>query len=345
MKSTFRIRRCISSSRLAGLAFALLFGGLAVWSGCLGTTGTATVKIGLAAPFEGSQRALGYDALAAVKIAIREQNAAGGVAGRPVELVALNDDGEPQAAATQARKLAVDPSVIGAIGHWTRETTDAALSVYAEAGLPVVIPVSGAFERQEAGMIQLAPTDAELAGEVADYLSTRAPGVRVRLQVMPPSAADALRAALTARGIEILEGEGSVASGGAQHVRLLSLGYDETAQALREVYPSETLVLNDLFFPLLDGLIGGAPVGTVSGWILRADAQTAPFRAAFTTETGRVPSRQAVMAYRATRCLLRAADAAASLDRPGVAAALAETNRCGLDAAYAGGDAVEFAIP
>ena len=38
-----------------------------------------TVKIGLSAPFEGLYRDLGYEVLPAVRLAVRERNAAGGV--------------------------------------------------------------------------------------------------------------------------------------------------------------------------------------------------------------------------------------------------------------------------
>jgi len=65
------------------------------------------LKVGLVAPFEGLYRPLGYKVLYAVKLAIRERNASGGVAGYMVELVALNDDSEPTIAAQRAREMAV----------------------------------------------------------------------------------------------------------------------------------------------------------------------------------------------------------------------------------------------
>ncbi|MBU0702908.1 MAG: branched-chain amino acid ABC transporter substrate-binding protein [Chloroflexi bacterium] len=99
-----------------------------------------TVKIGLVAPFEGRYRYVGYDVIYAVRLALREANAAGGVAGYYVELVAYDDGADPAQAAEQARKLAVDPSAVAAIGHFREETTEAAISVYAEAGIPLVAP-------------------------------------------------------------------------------------------------------------------------------------------------------------------------------------------------------------
>ena len=40
-----------------------------------------TVKIGLSAPFEGLHRDLGYEALHAVRLAVRQRNEAGGIGG------------------------------------------------------------------------------------------------------------------------------------------------------------------------------------------------------------------------------------------------------------------------
>jgi len=101
-----------------------------------------TVKIGLVAPFEGRYRYVGYDVVYAVRLAVREANAAGGVGGYSVELVAYDDGADPAAAVEQARKLAVDSAVVAALGHFREETTAAALDIYAQAGLPLIAPAS-----------------------------------------------------------------------------------------------------------------------------------------------------------------------------------------------------------
>lgn len=102
------------------------------------------VKIGLVAPFEGRYREVGYDAIYAVRLAVRERNAAGGLNGYRVEVVSLDDSSDPAAAADQARKLALDPAVLGVIGHWRDATTLAAAPVYAQAGLPLIAAGVGA---------------------------------------------------------------------------------------------------------------------------------------------------------------------------------------------------------
>jgi len=106
-------------------------------AGCL-PVARPTVTIGLVAPFEGRYRDVGYEVIYAVRLAVREANAAGGVAGYNVALMALDDAGDATQAAVQARKLSAAPEVVGAIGHWLEATTLAAAPVYVESGLPML---------------------------------------------------------------------------------------------------------------------------------------------------------------------------------------------------------------
>ena len=105
-------------------------------SACASTA--PVIKIGLVAPFEGQYRAIGYEAIYAARLAIREINARGGVRGYRIELVALDDRGEPDRAITAAQQLIIDPQVMAVIGHYRPATTAAALSEYCCDGLPLV---------------------------------------------------------------------------------------------------------------------------------------------------------------------------------------------------------------
>ncbi|HIC94258.1 MAG TPA: branched-chain amino acid ABC transporter substrate-binding protein [Anaerolineae bacterium] len=141
-------------------------------AGCTfpGSTGPM-VKIGLVAPFEGLYRPLGYEALYAMKLAVRERNAAGGVGGYMVELVALDDSGDPAQAALSARKMAVDPDVMGVIGHFLDETTVAALDEYHRAGLALIAPAAAneVTERGYPEVFRLFATNERLGAEAARY--------------------------------------------------------------------------------------------------------------------------------------------------------------------------------
>lgn len=93
------------------------------------------VKVGLVAPFEGRDRAVGYDAIYAARLAVRELNEAGGVGGYRVALVALDDGGQMDLAQQTAASLAIDPGVVAVVGHFLPETTGTSQSIYMEGGL------------------------------------------------------------------------------------------------------------------------------------------------------------------------------------------------------------------
>lgn len=95
------------------------------------------VKIGLVGPFEGQNRAIGYDAIYSARLAVREINEMGGIGpeGIRLALVALDDGGSPELAAEVAASLVLDPDVIAVVGHWLPDTTAAAAPIYQEAGL------------------------------------------------------------------------------------------------------------------------------------------------------------------------------------------------------------------
>jgi ABC-type branched-subunit amino acid transport system substrate-binding protein len=105
-------------------------------SACVATQ--PVIKIGLVAPFEGRFRAIGYEAVYAARLAIREINARGGVRGYRIELVALDDRGEAGRASEAAQQLIIDPQVVAVIGHYRPATSAAALTVYCASRVPVV---------------------------------------------------------------------------------------------------------------------------------------------------------------------------------------------------------------
>lgn len=163
-------RRVCPDTRHAVCAISLLF----LLTGCTfpGTV-RPTVKIGLVAPFEGRYRYVGYDVIYAVELALQEANQQDGVAGYGVELVAYDDLADPIVAVEQARKLDVDPDVVGAIGHFREETTIAAAAAYAEAGIPLIAPAVLNVELTEGGegIYRLGPTAEPLAEALLERAS------------------------------------------------------------------------------------------------------------------------------------------------------------------------------
>ncbi|MEZ4539748.1 MAG: ABC transporter substrate-binding protein [Chloroflexota bacterium] len=96
------------------------------------------VKIGLVAPFEGRHRAIGYDAIYSARLAVREINAAGGIGGYRVALVALDDRADAELAPQAAAALVIDPGVVAVVGHYVTGVTEIAAPIYAEGGLTLL---------------------------------------------------------------------------------------------------------------------------------------------------------------------------------------------------------------
>jgi len=157
--SVSNLRSAISSVLLCALLV----------SGCAWPRSTQpVVKIGLIASFEGLGRPLGYEVLHGVKLAVRERNAAGGLAGYRLALVALDDNDDAAHAARQARKMDVDGDVLGVVGPFGRATVRAVAEPLAEAGLAWLIPASAPDEviAAHSNAFRLFASDADLA-EVA----------------------------------------------------------------------------------------------------------------------------------------------------------------------------------
>lgn len=108
------------------------------------------VKIGLVAPFEGRYREVGYDAIYAARLAVRELNAGAGARGVRVELVALDDSSDIELARQAAASLVVDADVVAVVGHWREATTTAALPIYLENELPFIAAGQAPFENVNA---------------------------------------------------------------------------------------------------------------------------------------------------------------------------------------------------
>jgi ABC-type branched-subunit amino acid transport system substrate-binding protein len=134
-------------------------------AGCVGST-PPVVKLGLIAPFEELHRDDGYAVLHAVRLAVRERNAAGGVAGRQVALAALNDNARPEDARQQAANLGVDRDVLAVIGPLHGDTVAAAGPALAAQGLPWITLASLAPGQQPGGFaVEAALSDLAMEAE------------------------------------------------------------------------------------------------------------------------------------------------------------------------------------
>jgi branched-chain amino acid transport system substrate-binding protein len=107
------------------------------------------IVIGMTVPLTGPNSAYGAGLRDGAALAVERANAAGGVAGRRLQLVALDDAGDPQRAASNARDL-VQRGVIALTGVHGARATAAVASVLSQGGAPPLVgPAAGADSLRE----------------------------------------------------------------------------------------------------------------------------------------------------------------------------------------------------
>ena len=102
------------------------------------------ILFGQSAAFSGPAAELGNDFSVGVRAAFKEANRRGGVHGRRLELLSLDDAYEPEAAIANTRILIEEKHVFSLIGAIGTPTSRSAAPITAEAGVPYVAPFTGA---------------------------------------------------------------------------------------------------------------------------------------------------------------------------------------------------------
>ena len=313
----------------------------------LGTCGCGTgssvkpqVKVGLVAPFEGLHRDSGYEALCGAKLALRERNQAGGVGGYLVELVALNDDQDPYWARQRAREMGIDPDVMGVIGHLGEQTTLAALPVYQQLGLALVVPLSsaGAATPEAHSLVFRLVADKQTVGAVAArYAVLDRAAQRLAVVGEDEELAEAFAATSRSLGAEVFVHEDPFAE---DLVSELSREAPELVFLVEQGLEAAELVVelreSGLKVPILGGpgldtpqfvqVAGGAAVGTV--YLSHAPPSSeGPFYEAYEELWASRPGTRAALAYDACGLLLEALERSIELygkpSRAGLAECLA----------------------
>jgi branched-chain amino acid transport system substrate-binding protein len=110
----------------------------------------------------------------AAELAVQELNASGGIGGRPVELLARDDFGEPDSAVGIAADL-VEAGVVAVIGHVFSGTTLATAPVYNQAGVTQISPSSTSPRVSEAGSytFRVCPSDLQQGAALARFAAER----------------------------------------------------------------------------------------------------------------------------------------------------------------------------
>lgn len=96
------------------------------------------IKVGALLTLNGPLAAIGTSQKANDEVLVKVLNDHGGIAGHPVELIALNDQGDPATAVAQAEKL-VSEHVAGVIYAGTSATVTQTVPVFMKGKIPVVM--------------------------------------------------------------------------------------------------------------------------------------------------------------------------------------------------------------
>ncbi len=108
------------------------------------------ILFGQSAAFSGPVRELGKNMRIGIEAAFQEANVRGGIHGRQLTLLSLDDAYEPEAAIANTRRLIEQEEVFALIGAVGTPTSLSATPVAAAAGVPYIAPFTGAaFLRED----------------------------------------------------------------------------------------------------------------------------------------------------------------------------------------------------
>lgn len=131
-------------SRLAalGAGLALAASGLAL-AADPGISDT-TITLGMSAPFSSPNEAYGKEMKEGALAYFAQLNAAGGINGRKVELIAIDDGYETERTVANTRKLINEHKVFALMAFYGSSPTTEAMKAFAEAKVPLIGTISGA---------------------------------------------------------------------------------------------------------------------------------------------------------------------------------------------------------
>lgn len=165
-----------------GVTFLLTL--LFLLTACAPTPAAPPVKrVALLAPFEGRYREIGYDAIYPVRLALKD-------AASDIVLVTADDGGTPQAATTQARRLAADSTLLAALVIGPIATQPDVLEAFGD--VPVIVigqwnaaPSDGVYVLASEKLASLRTSDAPTLGIAVDTSSPVAGGELFALKQYP----------------------------------------------------------------------------------------------------------------------------------------------------------------
>ncbi len=153
----------------------IAFTGLVVCSLAVSVISADPIKIGLHAPLTGFAAADGLSVRQSVELAVKQINEAGGINGRPIQLVTYDDRADAKEAVAVAAKLIEQDKVAAVVGGSYSAPMRAVAPIYQQARLPMVAGFAVHPDITRAGDFvfrvgMLGPIEGAAAGEVVGKL-------------------------------------------------------------------------------------------------------------------------------------------------------------------------------
>lgn len=120
------------------------------------------IKIGTLYPLTGDVAAIGENIMRGITFAVDEINAKGGVAGRPIEIVKGDTQGDTKVAMTEAERLITNEGVVALLGAYQSGVTEVVAPVAEQYQVPLVSAISTADKLTTTGyqyFFRMAPTN------------------------------------------------------------------------------------------------------------------------------------------------------------------------------------------
>src|SRR5258705_6682103 len=179
--STMKQRLTMWLAVVAGVVLVLAV----AWAAILWTR-PEPIRIAFANSLSGPSAPAGTESLVATQLAIDEVNAKGGVNGRPIELVLVDDASNPAVARANAQAIADSPCV-AVLGHFLSSTSLAAAPAYQDARIPALTGSAAADDLtsgNEYYFRALTPISTQ-ARSIAEHLGAVMKEPKVRLFLRP----------------------------------------------------------------------------------------------------------------------------------------------------------------
>jgi branched-chain amino acid transport system substrate-binding protein len=162
-------------SGAAGATLALALSASPLLPGC---RSREPIPVGFVAGLTGRHYDLGISERNGLQLAIGEVNAAGGIRGRPVELIVRDDEQNPEVARRVVEEL-IAAGVVAIVGHATSAMAEATLPIADRAGILMLSPTvtSAAFKGRDDALVMLNPPTSEATRVLAEHVA-REPRIR-----------------------------------------------------------------------------------------------------------------------------------------------------------------------